>query len=106
MKQSRGTVIPPSIRRIVLARDGWKCVVRLVGVTHECLPGLELDHVRSSGALGRKSRTTVDNLVTTCPEGHRIKTENGRAVRPLLVAWIEQHADLAAALSAGEGVTA
>ena len=104
LRESRGTVIPTSVRRVVHARDRGQCVVALVGVAHECLPGRELDHVRSSGALGRKSPSTPENLVTTCPVGHRIKTENGRTVRPLLLAYLDQHAAVTAALVASEGV--
>lgn len=90
MKPSRGTVIQPDLRRQVLARDGYKCVLRQLGIEHPCMgdSGLELDHVRASGALGKKSPTTADNLVALCPEAHRTKTNNGRAIRPLLLDWI------------------
>lgn len=100
MRQSRGTVIPASLRQQVLARDGYQCVVQAVGVDHVCSLGLELDHVRSSGALGKKSRTTLDNLVSTCAVGHRLKTNDGRRIRPLLIDWIDarsgdcQHVDV------------
>lgn len=91
MRKSRGTVIPDALRKQVLERDGYECVAAQLGMPHVCSPGLELDHVRASGALGRKSRTTLDNLVALCPSGHRYKTVNGRAARPLLIAYIESH---------------
>ncbi len=51
---------------------------------------LELDHVRASGGLGLRSRSTPDNLVLLCPAAHRIKTLAGRRWRPVLLAWIER----------------
>jgi 5-methylcytosine-specific restriction endonuclease McrA len=65
---------------------GWG---RLPG---DCHGRLELDHVRASGGLGMKSRTTLDNLVTLCAAHHRYKTEHGRTVRPLLIAYLEEGA--------------
>lgn len=89
MKQSRGTVIPPRIRIEVLERDQG-CVAYRAGLTAGvCGGSLELDHVRGSGAIGMKSRTTADNLVTLCGTHHRVKTENGRLVRPLLLDYLE-----------------
>lgn len=91
MRQSRGTVIPPEVREAVYRRDQGRCVPALVGIVHTCSPGRELDHIRSSGALGKKSPSTLDNLITTCPAGHRVKTDNGKVGRPLLLAYIEAH---------------
>lgn len=95
MRKSRGTVIPPEVRKAVLVRDGWRCVCRAAdfpdAVIAAC-PGLpvEEDHVRSSNALGKKSRSTEDNLVCLSAPCHRWKTENGRTARPLLIAYLER----------------
>ena len=88
MKRSAGTVIPNRIRTRVVIRDAGLCVPALVGIAHDCSPGRELDHVRASGAIGRKSVTCDCNLVTTCPNGHRVKTENGREARPPLLDYL------------------
>jgi hypothetical protein len=77
------------VRDHVRRRDGG-CVFTRLGVAHTCLGRLELDHVRASGALGRKSLSTADNLVLLCPWAHREKTLHGRRWRPVLLAWIEQ----------------
>jgi hypothetical protein len=59
-------------------------------VPHECFGPLELDHVRASGGLGLRSRSTPDNLVLLCPSAHFAKTLHGRECRPVLLTWIEQ----------------
>jgi len=90
LKPSAGTTIPSDIRALVMARDGYRCVMRALDPAHVCVGGLELDHVRASGALGRKSRTTPDNLVVLCAGAHRHKTLHGREVRPVLLAYLER----------------
>lgn len=90
MRKSRGTQIPDDMRKAVFERDGYRCIPRLVGIVHTCSPGRELDHVRASGALGKKSPTVMSNLVTTCPAGHRAKTDNGRRARPLLLDYLSR----------------
>lgn len=87
LKPSRGTVIPADVRAAVKARDTG-CVGRRIGMEHECFGGIELDHVRASGGIGMKSRSTVDNLVCLCSTAHRIKTENGRKWRPVLLDYL------------------
>lgn len=87
MKPSHGTVIPPSMRKRVVARDRG-CV------GHNLLPGqcagpLELDHVRASHGMGMKSETVESNLVALCGVHHRWKTANGRDARPILLAYLE-----------------
>jgi hypothetical protein len=73
----------------VLTRDNGCVGFRLIpGV--ECLGALSLDHVRASGGVGLKSITCDCNLVSLCPMHHLYKTENGRAVRPLLLAYLER----------------
>lgn len=93
IKPSRGTVIPSALRAEVLAADGYTCVGRQIGMDpNECRDplGLEIDHVRASGAMGRKSATERGNLVALCAMCHREKTLNGRKWRPVLLAYIER----------------
>jgi hypothetical protein len=86
-----GDPVPPAVRAHVRARD-QSCVFERLAIPHDCRGPLELDHVRASGALGRRSRSTADNLVLLCPSAHREKTLHGRRWRPVLLAWIE-HAE-------------
>ena len=81
--------IPAGVRAHVRARDRI-CVFARLGVPHECFGRLELDHVRASGGLGLRSRSTPDNLVLLCPWAHRLKTLQGRRWRPVLLDWIER----------------
>lgn len=93
LKPSRGTQWPPEVRRAIEARDPV-CVGRVIGFPpSECFGGLELDHVRASGAIGMKSRSTLDNGVRLCSNHHRYKTEHGKMVRPLLLDYIALRAD-------------
>mgnify|MGYP001596007379 CR=1 FL=1 len=91
----RSDPVTPTLREAVLERDNWVCVgLKLGWASHTGPPWmdvwrLELDHVRSSGALGKKSRSTLDNLVTLCSTCHCWKTEHGREARPLLLAYLE-----------------
>ena len=91
MKQSTGTRIPDDVRAFVTNRDRL-CVGYVIGMPGECAGSYELDHVRASGGLGMKSRSTADNLVRLCGVHHRAKTENGRAWRPRLIDYIEGRA--------------
>lgn len=87
----RGTTWPDDVRDEIRARDQG-CVGPRVGMPGECLRGTEdIDHVRASGAIGMKSRSTVDNGAVLCSPHHRLKTENGRIWRPKLIAWIDEH---------------
>ncbi|MGO9179919.1 MAG: hypothetical protein ACLQBX_13190 [Candidatus Limnocylindrales bacterium] len=81
--------VPTAVRDHVRRRDGG-CVFSRLGIPHTCIGQLELDHVRASGALGRRSASTADNLVLLCPWAHREKTLHGRRWRPVLLAWIER----------------
>ena len=83
--------MPPGVRALVHARDRG-CVFTRLGIPHDCFGQLELDHVRASGGLGMRSRSTADNLVLLCPSAHRMKTLEGRRWRHVLLAWIEQAA--------------
>lgn len=90
MKPSRGTVIPADVRAYVLARD-YGCVGPRVGMPGDCNGWIELDHVRASGGIGMKSRSTADNLVSLCSlSHHRWKTDNGRQARPMLIGYLVQ----------------
>lgn len=88
LKPSRGTVIPAAVRAYVRARDNG-CVLREYW-PHICSGAYEIDHVRASGGIGMKSPSTADNLVMVCSLAHRYKTEHGREVRHLLIAYLER----------------
>ncbi len=92
LKRSKGTVIPPRMKHYVMHRD-WGCVALLGGITGnagDCNGAYDADHVRASGGLGMKSVTCPCNLVILCRTHHREKTENGKAWRPPLLAYLEQ----------------
>jgi hypothetical protein len=55
-----------------------------------CQGPLEVDHVRASGALSKKSVTHRSNMVLLCAWHHKLKTEYGRTWRPLLLAYLER----------------
>jgi hypothetical protein len=55
-----------------------------------CQGPLEVDHVRASGALSKKSATHRSNMVLLCAWHHKLKTEYGRVWRPLLLAYLER----------------
>jgi hypothetical protein len=90
---SAGTRIPHAMRLHVLTRDA-AATGGCVGYGRfptTCAGPLSLDHVRASGAIGKKSTTCPCNLVSLCNNGcHRWKTENGREARPLLLTYLEQ----------------
>ena len=88
MKPSRGTVIPALVRLEVHQRDNG-CVGARLGWPGTHSTSLELDHVRASGGIGMKSESLPSNLVALCGDCHRWKTDNGRAARPLLLAYLE-----------------
>jgi 5-methylcytosine-specific restriction endonuclease McrA len=84
---SSGTRIPGTLRVAVLERDrGCVGFGRFPG---DCQGALELDHVRASHAMGRKSETVAANLVALCGAHHRWKTTHGREARPILLAYLE-----------------
>ena len=88
MRQRSGTVIPLAVRQAVNIRDGLSCVGAKVGMPGACGGTYELDHVRASHAMGKKSETTVDNLVRICARHHRLRTEEGRVWRPKLLVYL------------------
>lgn len=91
LRPSAGTRIPDAVRRAVKERDKG-CVGPQVGMPGNCDLGAQLDHVRASGAMGKKSESTEDNLVTLCNGHHLAKTEAGRVWRPKLLAYLSSRA--------------
>jgi hypothetical protein len=95
LKPSRGTQWPRDVREQIVARDSGHCVCARAGFPLDVIARcpvypVELDHVRASGALGRKSRSTVDNGVCLSNSCHQWKGLNGRTARPLLLAYLAQ----------------
>ena len=93
LKASAGTQWPPEVRAEILRLDGYHCVCARAGFPLEVIrrcPArpVELDHVRASGGIQMKSRSTVDNGVCLSSWCHRWKTEHGKEARPLLIDWI------------------
>ena len=109
MRKSRGTTWPYLDARVIVTRDGGRCVAEqagllrlagMMGVALECQgTPVEKDHVRASGGLGMKSRSTYDNGVLLCPPCHRFKTEHGRVARPQLLAYLDRVGALGDALA-------
>lgn len=96
LKPSAGTTWPADVRAAIHERDRG-CIGPRVGMPGECIGEVHPDHVRASGALSKKSRSTVDNGVEVCAQHHSVKTLNGRTWRPVFIDWIDSHADLHAA---------
>lgn len=84
----RRQVIPPAVRRRVLARDGYRC--RAPGCAHTRF--LEVHHLRPR-ALG--GGNDLDNLITLCSSCHRFRHENEHAW-PAATARPEHHAGVSA----------
>lgn len=87
LKPSRGTVWPDKVLAILRQRDRL-CVGFVIGMPGDCYGNLEPDHVRASGGLGMKSRSTVDNGAMLCSTHHRLKTNEGRTWRPRILDYI------------------
>ena len=92
LRPSRGTVWPPEVRTAITQRDRTCVGEKLSWPSHAFLGWyrLEVDHVRASGAMGRKSASTEDNGVLLCGPCHRWKTSNGRIARPLLLEYLSR----------------
>ena len=82
---------PESLWDYIIRRDDGCVAPRLgLGVERACFGRVEVDHVRASGALGKKSPSTADNLVSLCGQHHYLKTMNGRTWRPRLIEYINE----------------
>lgn len=95
-KQKRDTTSEAAEKAYVRARDAICVALRpeievwkLTSSVH-CQGLLQVDHVRASGALSKKSVTHRSNMVLLCAWHHRLKTEYGRVWRPLLLAYLER----------------
>jgi 5-methylcytosine-specific restriction endonuclease McrA len=104
MKQSRGTTWPYLDRRVIDTRDGGRCVASRArfpeSVLARCMGvPVERDHVRASHGIGMKSDSVHWNGVLLCPNCHRWKTDNGKAARPLLLAYLDRMGALGDALA-------
>lgn len=88
LKPSQGTTWPVEVREAARARDNG-CVGPLVGMPDSCMGGIELDHIRASGGIGMKSRSTLDNAASLCFSHHALKTREGRTWRPRLLEYVE-----------------
>lgn len=96
LKPSAGTQIPSSVRIAVKVRDRY-CVCDRAGFPEHiqafCRSNYtepQIDHVRSSGALGKKSASELGNLVLLSAWCHLWKTDHGREARPLLLDYLER----------------
>ncbi len=79
------------IEKVYVRQRDRSCVVRdILRVYDECQGPLEVDHVRASGALSKKSVTHRSNMVLLCHWHHKLKTDYGRVWRPLLLAYLER----------------
>lgn len=87
MRASRGTTWPLAVSRAIRERDGG-CVGPRVGMDGPCSGSLEIDHVRASGAIGKKSPSVVENGAVLCGSHHRLKTEYGKTWRPRILDYI------------------
>lgn len=91
MKASSGTHWPTDVLEELRHRDPV-CVGLIVKMPGDCYGGLEPDHIRASGAIGMKSRSTLDNGAMLCAIHHRLKTNEGRFWRPKLIQYVDRRA--------------
>lgn len=86
MRKSRGTQWPEAVRLHVREHQGWGCIGPEAGMPEPCVgPGIQLDHVRPSGALGMKSPSIPTNAARLCVVHHEMKTNAGETWRPALL---------------------
>ena len=90
LKPSLGTRWPPEVITEAVLLHRGRCLGAVVGMPGECAGALEPDHIRASGAMGMKSRSTLDNCAPLCSSHHRTKTREGRTWRPLLIEEVER----------------
>lgn len=97
MKPSRGTEWPRPVREAIVERDSGHCVCARAGFPLEVIARcpvypVQLDHIRASGALSMKSRSTLDNGACLSIPCHDWKGLHGREARPLLIAYVDRKA--------------
>jgi hypothetical protein len=80
--------VTEAVANYVFARD-YGCVAPRLDIEGPCEGRIEIDHVDNAG-LGKRGPSTADNLVSLCSAHHRTKTENARALRPLLRAYLDR----------------
>ena len=90
MKPSLGTRWDPAIVREAVLLHRGRCLGAVVGMPGPCAGELEPDHIRASGGMGMKSRSTLDNCAPMCGEHHRLKTREGRKWRMKLIEAVER----------------
>lgn len=83
---------PKDVTAAMRERDDNRCVGPLAGFPTVCQGTVERDHIRASGALSKKSRSTLDNGALLCFACHRWKTDHGHEARPLLIAYVDRKA--------------
>ena len=89
LKAGPGTHFPPEIVQEALVLHGG-CLGPRVGMPGRCDGPIDPDHIRASKALGRKSRSTLDNCAPLCRfVHHRLKTAEGRKWRPKLIEAVD-----------------
>ena len=88
IKPSRGTVWPPDVVEAARRLHG-PCMGPAVVMPGPCEGSSEPDHIRASGAIGKKSRSTLDNCAPLCSIHHRLKTREGRTWRPKLIELVD-----------------
>lgn len=89
LKPSRGTHFEPVVITEAVRLHGGRCLGAVVGMPGPCSGALEPDHIRASGGMGMKSRSTLDNCAPLCGAHHRVKTAEGRTWRPLLIEAVD-----------------
>ena len=90
----RDTAAEAAEKAYVRKRDrgcvGWRFGREGLAPMRTCEGPLQVDHVRASGALSKKSVTHRSNMVLLCAWHHKLKTEYGRVWRPLLLAYLDR----------------
>lgn len=92
MRRTRGTTWPPAVAAEITERDDGRCIGPRIGMPEVCLGYPQKDHVRASGALGKKSPSTTDNGALLCGRHHEMKTNDGPTWRPLILSYIDRKA--------------
>jgi hypothetical protein len=83
------TDFPPDVKAAARARDRG-CLGPRAGMPEPCLGEVAQDHIRASGAIGQRSRNTLDNAASLCVGHHDLKTRYGRVWRPALIDLVNE----------------